>query len=85
MRKGITMRAVFGLVLIVGIGWAGFAVYMAKNQFSAYERELARRANTGAVDMVEIYVAKRSMKYGDEVTPEDVVKVKWPEFYSGDH
>jgi len=72
------MRAVFGLVLIVGIGLAGFAVYMAKNQFSAYERELARRANSGSVDMVEIYVAKRPMKYGDEVTPEDVVKVKWP-------
>lgn len=72
------MRAVFGLVLIVGVGLAGFAVYMAKNQFSAYERELARRSDSGSVDMVEIYVASHPMKYGDEVTEKDVVKVKWP-------
>lgn len=72
------MRAVFGLVLIVGIGLAGFAVYMAKTKFSAYEAEIARRASGGSVDMVEIYVATKPMQYGDEITIEDVAKVKWP-------
>ncbi|MDQ2092038.1 Flp pilus assembly protein CpaB [Marimonas arenosa] len=72
------MRAVFGLVLIVGIGLAGFAVYMAKNQFSAYERELARRANEGGIDTIEIYVANKPMKYGDEIKPEDVRLARWP-------
>ncbi|MDU8926093.1 Flp pilus assembly protein CpaB [Alisedimentitalea sp. MJ-SS2] len=72
------MRAVFGLVLIVGIGLAGFAVYMAQTKFSAYEAELERRASGGSVDMVEIYVATKAMKYGDEITKADVAKVKWP-------
>lgn len=74
------MRAVFGLVLIVGLGLAGFAVYMAKNQFSAYENELARQraANGGLVDMVDLFVANRPLLYGEELTPEDVRLVKWP-------
>ena len=72
------MRAVFGLVLIIGVGLAGFAVYMINNQFAAYEAEIARRANEGGVDTVEIYVANKPMKYGDEVKPEDVRKAKWP-------
>ncbi|WP_137699611.1 Flp pilus assembly protein CpaB [Marimonas lutisalis] len=74
------MRAVFGLVLIAGLGLAGFAVYMTKSQFAAYENELARQraANGGMVDMVELYVANRPMKYGEVLKPEDVRKVKWP-------
>ena len=74
------MRAVFGLVLVVGLGLAGFAVYMAKNQFSAYEAELerTRAANGGLIDTVEVYVANRPMKYGDELKEEDVRLVKWP-------
>jgi pilus assembly protein CpaB len=74
------MRAVFGLVLIVGLGLAGFAVYMAKNQFSAYENELARQraANGGLVDMVDLFVANRPLQYGEELKPEDVRQVKWP-------
>lgn len=74
------MRAVFGLVLIVGLGLAGFAVYMIKNQFAAYEAELQRQrqANGGLIDTVDIYVAKKPMKYGDELTPDSVAVVKWP-------
>ena len=36
------MRAIFGLVLIVGLALAGGAVYMAQNYISAYQQELAR-------------------------------------------
>lgn len=74
------MRAVFGLVLIVGLGLAGFAVYMIKNQFSAYEAELARQraANGGLIGTVDLYVANKPLKYGDPITKEDVRLVKWP-------
>ena len=34
------MRLVFGLVLIAGLGLAGFAVYMAQNYIGAYENAL---------------------------------------------
>jgi pilus assembly protein CpaB len=76
------MRAVFGLVLIAGLGLAGFAVYMTKTQFAAYENELARQraANGGLIDTVELFVAARSLKYGDVITPEDVRLVKWPAY-----
>ena len=37
------MRAVFSLVLIVGVGLAGFAVYMAKGVFGEYQDALAAR------------------------------------------
>lgn len=74
------MRAVFGLVLIVGLGLAGFAVYMIKNQFAAYEAEIIRQrqANGGLIDTVDVYVATKSLKYGDQLKPEDVAVVKWP-------
>ncbi|KAA0912412.1 Flp pilus assembly protein CpaB [Aquicoccus porphyridii] len=74
------MRAVFGLVLIAGLGLAGLAVYMIQERFTAYENEIARQraANGGLIDTVELYVANRPMKYGDEIKPENVRLVKWP-------
>ena len=74
------MRLVFGLVLIVGIGLAGFAVYMAKSVIQGYRTELnsARAANQPAIKTVDVYVAKRALAYGDRLTKEDVVQVKYP-------
>ena len=61
------MRAVFGLVLIVGFALAGGAVYMAKNYIGAYQHELAkeRAARAQVVPTVEVYVADRQLKYGE--------------------
>lgn len=42
------MRAVFGLVLIVGVALAGGAVYMARNYISEYQNELARQKQAAA-------------------------------------
>ncbi len=73
------MRAVFGLVLIVGVGLAGFAVYMAKGYIDGQRSALAEaRANSGSVDAIKIFVTKKSVKYGDELTAEDVRLVMWP-------
>lgn len=75
------MRAVFGLVLVVGLGLAGFAVYMAKNYVTAQQGELARvrAANAEIVRTVDVYVATRTLKYGETLKPEDVRIAKWPE------
>jgi pilus assembly protein CpaB len=74
------MRAVFGLVLIIGVALAGGAVMMAKNYISAYQNELAReRANRGEViPTTEVYVANKQLKYGERLTQEAVRKVRWP-------
>ncbi|MCR8827573.1 Flp pilus assembly protein CpaB [Pseudosulfitobacter koreensis] len=75
------MRAVFGMVLILGIALAGGAVYMAKNYIGAYQAELAREraARAEIVPTVEVYVADRALKYGETFTQEDVRAVNWPE------
>ena len=37
------MRILFGLVLVVGIGLAGFAAYLAKNRIGEYQATLAEQ------------------------------------------
>ena len=74
------MRLVFGLVLIVGLGLAGFAVYMAQNYIGAYETALAQeraKANE-AIPTQKIYVTTRAIAYGETIMPEDVVLAPWP-------
>lgn len=75
------MRMVFGLVLIVGVALAGGAVYLAKEQFGAYQTELAkeRAARERIVPTVDVYVADRQLKYGEAIAAEDVRIVSWPE------
>jgi pilus assembly protein CpaB len=75
------MRAVFGLVLLAGVGLAGSAVYMAQNFLGQTERLLQeeRAFNAKAGKLVEVYVVNKALKYGDALTPEDVQVVYWQE------
>lgn len=75
------MRMVFGLVLLVGIGLAGFAVYMAQGYISQYQTALAqeRAAREKQVKLTDVYVAARPLKYGEQLTIEDARLIKWPE------
>lgn len=74
------MRAIFGLVLIVGIVLAGGAVMMAKKYISAYQVELQkeRQARAAVVPTVSVYVASHPLKYGEVLKQDDVRKVLWP-------
>ncbi|WP_108816427.1 Flp pilus assembly protein CpaB [Loktanella sp. Alg231-35] len=77
------MRAVFGLVLLIGMGLAGFAVYLVNEQMQSLEaranqeRERAR----SAIQTVDIYAPSRNLTYGDLLLPEDVQIIK----YARDH
>ncbi len=75
------MRAVFGLVLIMGLGLAGFAVYMVQGHFSAQSAALAReRAVVAAqVPTVDVYAVNRTINYGEALTPADVVIIQYAE------
>lgn len=75
------MRAVFGLVLIVGIALAGGAVMMAKKYITAYQNELAHQRSMQAkvVPTVDVFVATRPLRYGEKLDREAVKTVKWPE------
>lgn len=75
------MRIVFGLVLILGLGLAGFAVYMAQGYIQGYESRLAeeRAQRAAQIPLTEIYVVTGTKRYGERLTKDDVRKVLWPE------
>ncbi len=75
------MRAVFGLVLIVGLGLAGFAVYMVKGYFDQQAVALAeqRAVAEQAVPTVELIAMNRTINYGEILTKEDVSFIRYAE------
>lgn len=74
------MRFVFGLVLILGVGLAGFAVFMAQGRISQYQSALAQQQAEirKKVPLEDVYVATRVLEYGERVTKEDVKLVPFP-------
>ncbi|PTQ75771.1 Flp pilus assembly protein CpaB [Celeribacter persicus] len=74
------MRIIFGLVLVIGVALAGFAVHMTRGYLSTYQAELDRekamRANM--IQTEEIFVVTAPLAYGDPIVPELVKKVRWP-------
>lgn len=75
------MRAIFGLVFVLGIALAGFAVYMVQGYVGQNQAELAKerafRAKIGP--MVEVYVVNKPLAYGVALTKDDVEKVLLPQ------
>ena len=74
------MRLVFGLVLILGLGLAGFAVYMAKNYIQGYQAQLEqeRAKSAPAFETVEVYVATQKLEYGQRLLKDHVSLVAYP-------
>ncbi|CUH52279.1 Flp pilus assembly protein CpaB [Shimia marina] len=74
------MRAIFAAVLLIGLGIAGFAVYMAQNYIKELDRqaEMARKNAPPAVDLVDGFIVAREMKFGEKLAIKDVRRVKWP-------
>jgi len=74
------MRAVFSLVLVVGVGLAGLAVYMARNVFAENQVALANAQALRAqiVETVPVFVVKENVRYGTTLTRDDILGVKWP-------
>ncbi|MDJ0637537.1 MAG: Flp pilus assembly protein CpaB [Paracoccaceae bacterium] len=74
------MRLVFGLVLLLGIGLAGAAVYLARDYFSQQQARLAEAeaAKLAIVPTENVMVVNKQMRYGQRLTTGDVKVVKWP-------
>ncbi len=75
------MRAVFGLVLIVGMGLAGFAIYMVQGYFQEQNNNLnlQRAALAQAVPTVDVFAVNRIMEHGEQITAEDIIIIKYAE------
>jgi pilus assembly protein CpaB len=71
---------VFGLVLLAGLGLAGFAVKMAMDYIGAYEAALAqeRQKTAEQIPTTPIYLARRPLAYGERLTAKDVVLAPYP-------
>ncbi len=75
------MRAVFGLVLLLGLGLAGFAVYTAQGYI---EQDEARSAQleaqlAGVTPTVDVVAAATPLAFGDQITQESLQIIKYPE------
>jgi pilus assembly protein CpaB len=74
------MRIVFFLVLVLGLGLAGTAVYMAQGYIAQTQRELAaaRHAAAQVITTTPVYTARRAIRFGERLSEEDVVAIQWP-------
>lgn len=73
------MRIVFALVLVLGLGLAGFAVFMAQgfmSQLSA-ERDALLAAKRAAPETTRVLVLTADKAYGQTIAPQDVKWMTW--------
>ena len=75
------MRLVFGLVMLIGLGLAGAAVYLARDFIGQQQAQLAEAeaAKKAIVPVVDVFVVTKQKRYGQRLKREDVRKVRWPE------
>ncbi|MEM8870557.1 MAG: Flp pilus assembly protein CpaB [Pseudomonadota bacterium] len=74
------MRIVFVLVFLFGIGIAGFAAYMAMDQFRSLQTEnrVLRQKASLVVETVPVFLATRELRYGQELQEGDVREALFP-------
>ena len=79
------MKAVFGLVLVTGLGLAGTAVVMVRGHFEAQAAQLAQTQAAAAalaaaaVPTVQVFAVTRALGYGERLRPEDVQLIAYAE------
>lgn len=74
------MRIVFFLVLLIGIGMAGFGVYMLNERYNQNDSELADlRARVANIpEMGPVVVATEELRYGQVLVADQLTVVEWP-------
>ena len=73
------MRGVFGLVLIIGVALAGFAIFTVQGHFEqqnvALAQQQARMAE--AVPTVEVVAVNRAMQHGEQISSDDLELIQY--------
>lgn len=74
------MRFIFALVFLLGIGIAGFAAYMAMEQFKQLQTEnrVLRQKASKVVETTPVMLATRELRYGQKLLPGDAREVLFP-------
>lgn len=71
------MRNLFPIVLVIGLALAGFAAWKT-SQFINVSQAREKAALRQVVSTVPVFVAKKSLKFGEVLTPADIVLIPWP-------
>lgn len=74
------MRMVFALVLLLGLGLAGFAVHFAQGYVAQQRAELEaqREAASKIVPTDVVFITTRAVRYGEQLKKEDMRPILWP-------
>ncbi len=78
------MRLVFLLVLVVGIGTAGYATLLIRNQFTNYQVENARLENElrqtreKVVETTPVVITAKQLGFAHKLVAEDLAIINWP-------
>ena len=72
------MRIFAILVLLLGAGLAGGAVFVMYGKFKEMELRASRAPKVRTIPLVKIAVAGKQLKYGEPITAEAVRLVDWP-------
>ena len=75
------MRLIFGIVLLAGLGLAGFAIHTVQQRIGEYQNALDNQPEVEVVETADVVVLQRQLKYGDVLRPDDVTTIKWPADY----
>lgn len=78
------MRLIFLLVLIIGIGTAGYAAFLIQGQFTGYQERVVslenevRKTREQIIETTPVVVAAQQMSFAHRLTAEDLKIVEWP-------
>lgn len=70
-------------ILVLGLGLAGYGVYMAQSYVSQTHEAIAaaqarQQPVQNAIETVPMVVATRALRYGEPILPDDIRLVRWP-------
>lgn len=74
------MRMIFLAVLAAGLLMAGGAVVLLQMHLNSQQNDFAAQMNARGVPIATtpVLIAARSLRYGEELHPQDVSRVAWP-------
>jgi len=78
------MRLIFLLVLVIGIGTAGYAAFLIQGQFSAKDTEInrlsneLRKARDQVVETSPVVVTTAKISFAHRLSAEDLSVINWP-------
>ena len=78
------MRLIFLLVLVAGIGIAGYAAFLIQGQFSQRDTEISRLGNAlrktqeQLVETTPVVVTTQKVSYAHQLVADDLTTINWP-------